>query len=547
MNYGKTVSNAINNGPVSQPIIGRPEMVKNSTEGFVFNTTSEAALERFLILGTEGGTYYASESRATVDAAKNVIEMAVAGNVDVVSTIIKVATARPSRAPKMEPSLFALAVCTAKGTPEVKAKALSALSAVCRIPTHLFTFLQAHKDLGGKTGGRSFQRALQNWYLEKDPSKLAYQVVKYQGRNGWTHRDVLRLARPKAQTPEQNSILSWAVNGSLPLAVSSEAGAYLVAANELLRGEPTKQRAINLIESHGFTHEMVPTKLQKDPDIWAALLPRMPINAMVRNLGRMTANGLIVPFSATTQSVVEKLENVDALRKSRIHPLNVYVALRTYQQGKGTRGSLTWRPDAQILSALEGAFYNAFGNVEPTGKRFMVGLDVSGSMGGFYGYGYNSTVNQTGLMGIPGFTPYEAETLMSLLVAKTEKQTFFGGFSDNFTPLAINSRDNMSSALQKIRSLRMGSTRIAAPMEYATKNRIPVDCFQIYTDNEVNMGGHPCQTLEKYRQATGINAAMVVCAMTSTNFTVADPKDPKQLDVVGFDTAVPALIRQLLV
>ena len=31
--------------------------------------------------------------------------------------------------------------------------------------------------------------------------------------------------------------------------------------------------------------------------------------------------------------------------------------------------------------------------------------------------------------------------------------------------------------------------------------------------------------------------------MTVTNFSVADPHDPGQLDVVGFDAALPQLIR----
>ena len=42
----------------------------------------------------------------------------------------------------------------------------------------------------------------------------------------------------------------------------------------------------------------------------------------------------------------------------------------------------------------------------------------------------------------------------------------------------------------------------------------------------------------------GINAKLVVCGVTATNFTIADPNDPGMLDVVGFDSAVPMLIDQ---
>ena len=44
------------------------------------------------------------------------------------------------------------------------------------------------------------------------------------------------------------------------------------------------------------------------------------------------------------------------------------------------RGKHTWTPVGQIVDALDAAFYTAFENVEPTGKRLLLALDVSGSM-----------------------------------------------------------------------------------------------------------------------------------------------------------------------
>jgi hypothetical protein len=39
--------------------------------------------------------------------------------------------------------------------------------------------------------------------------------------------------------------------------------------------------------------------------------------------------------------------------------------------------------------------------------------------------------------------------------------------------------------------------------------------------------------------------ALVTACMVSNGFTIADPNDPGQLDVVGFDTATPQLIADL--
>ena len=42
------------------------------------------------------------------------------------------------------------------------------------------------------------------------------------------------------------------------------------------------------------------------------------------------------------------------------------------------------------------------------------------------------------------------------------------------------------------------------------------------------------------------DAKAIVVGMTSNGFTFADPNDGGMLDVVGFDTTVPALIADLV-
>lgn len=57
---------------------------------------------------------------------------------------------------------------------------------------------------------------------------------------------------------------------------------------------------------------------------------------------------------------------------------------------------------------------------------------------------------------------------------------------------------------------------------------------------------HPVQALRTYREKTGIAAKLVVVGLVSNGFSIADPEDPGMLDVVGFDTAVPALIADFI-
>ncbi|MEZ5361413.1 MAG: hypothetical protein R2748_03475 [Bryobacterales bacterium] len=59
--------------PQSEPITGRErEMVRNSNGGHVFPVDDWTRLERFLILGAEGGSFYASERALALENAQAV-------------------------------------------------------------------------------------------------------------------------------------------------------------------------------------------------------------------------------------------------------------------------------------------------------------------------------------------------------------------------------------------------------------------------------------------------------------------------------------------
>ena len=74
-----------------------------------------------------------------------------------------------------------------------------------------------------------------------------------------------------------------------------------------------------------------------------------------------------------------------------------------------------------------------------------------------------------------------------------------------------------------------------------------VDGFVVYTDSETWAGAiHPVEALRLYRERTGIAAKLVVVGMVSNGFSIADPDDAGMLDVVGFDTATPAVIADFL-
>src|SRR5438045_1222448 len=61
-------------------------------------------------------------------------------------------------------------------------------------------------------GGRGLRQAVAGW--DAQPADfLAYQAVKYQQRDGWSQRDLLRLAHPKATSEQHQAIYHWLTRG----------------------------------------------------------------------------------------------------------------------------------------------------------------------------------------------------------------------------------------------------------------------------------------------------------------------------------------------
>ena len=519
--------------PQSQPIPGRGQ-VANSAGGFVWQVDCWTRLRRFLVLGNEGGSYYAGERPLTAEACTALLDCAQADPARTVQEIVRVSV--EGRAPKNDPAIFALARLAA--VPQASSLALAAVGQVCRTGTHLFQFAESVQQFRG--WGRGLRRAVAGWYTSRAQKDLAYQLAKYQQRGGWSHRDLLRLSHPTPPTDHHSHAFKWAcVSGSEAWRV--RAGQQIVAPSQdpldlfVAMAEvsvaKSAQAVAALIRERGLPRECVPTQWLNDPAVWEALLEKMPLTALVRNLGKMSAIGLLAPLSNASAEVCRRLGDAESLVKARVHPLSLLLALAVYRQGHGDKGKLSWSPVPQVVDALDSAFYLAFCAVQPTNKRWLLALDVSGSMGCSYVAGTRLSCR-------------EASAAMALVTANVEPRHAFFGFSTRFVPLAISAKQRLDDAVRASSRLPFEATDCSLPMRHALQHKLPVDVFVVYTDNETWAGPiHPSQALREYREKTGIPARLIVVGMVANNFTIADPHDAGMLDVVGFDTTVPEVMR----
>lgn len=507
----------------SQPLIGRlADMHQNQAGGFVFTLSPMQTLKRFLILGTEGGTFYASEKEATHEATENLLHCVTRNGLETVRTIKDVSTR--GLAYKQNPAIFALALAFAKGDPLTRQEVRRSFNAIVRTGTHLFLFAKYATALRG--WGRSLRRAVQDWYLSKDARAVAYQVTKYASREGWTHRDLLRLAHVKPDTEEMNAVLAFAANRIDQFDLykgNQESIRYLRGVLEVKDPKVEPGDALDVIADLKLPREVVPDALYNLPDIRKQVYDNMNFIAMVRNLGAMSASGHLTPNSDFEKRIVDELTNAGKVRGSKVHPLQMLAAYFTYLAGKGARGNLTWTPCQAVIGAVEQTFIASMENVDPCNKRFVIGVDVSPSMD----FGE--------INGIPGLTPRIMAAVTALIIMKKETRVFCGGFADTFAEIPMNSGSSPRQARKAMQEMRgFQGTDAAIPIQHAMDNNIPADCFVIITDNETWSGNrHPTEALNEYRKKMGVPAKLISVGLTATRSSIADPADPGQLDVVG--------------
>ena len=596
--YLKDALDGLNNTPQSRPIPGREaDMARNDAGGYVFQADDFTKLRRFLVLGTEGGSYYASQRDLTAQAAGSVLRCLKANGRRTVQEALEVS--REGRAPRNDQAIFVLAMaCSpAYADEETRRYAFDKIPEICRTATHLFQFVQFVDGMRG--WGEGLMKAVARWYEDKTPDEIAYQAVKYQQRGGWSHKDAIRLSHPNRWVPIDEGtrkVFDWIFGGTAeaetdpelrsqgigtrrsrtinvavrdhfkPGDVRREVGLLpdpILAYEQAQRAE-SGDDVVRVIERYGraLPHEAIPTQFKTDGRVLDALVRAgMPMTALIRNLGNLTKHGVLTPGSEATRIVVAQLGDEDAIRKARVHPVNMLRALYVYSGGRALKGGgrspmystsgNDWNPVADVVDALDAGFYLAFGNVEGHGKRRLIAIDSSGSM-----YWPESQIG-----GIPGFYSMHGAVAMSLVSLHAGDPTtvalfdwhgrshgrgvpgYSSAYTSGLTVVPLSKRQRLDDAIRSVDGVGGGGTDCALPIMWAKEQGLEFDVFEIYTDNQTWAGQvQPVQALRDYRRQSGLDARVAVIGMVANDFTIADPSDAGMLDVVGFDTAAPQLI-----
>lgn len=506
-------------------------MVKNRSGAYAFKASDMTRINRWLLTGSQNNSFFAKKEELTKD---NINIFKAGLNTDLKSVADSMVYAS-THGVSQSTVIFALALMSAEENFDVKQAFKKIFPMIIRTASQLYEFLMYVSDIRGF--GKVIRTAVVSWF--KNNKNLEYQLLKYQSRNGWAHRDVLRKFHIVPSNDVMNALFKWAVSGWKNLSEAEKSLLMVIPYFESIKENDSEENVIRCIREGKLSWEMVigNSKNMTVP-VWEALLENMPINATLRYLATLTANGLFEK-QKNLDLVVSRFLNPEILKKAYIHPLQIAKALSVYEAGgEGGKSSLTYMPNRFIVDMLNRALELSTCTLQSSGKNVMVSVDVSGSM--WYPVSIYGNLNPGKIAGI---------LALSLKKAEGENAKMFM-FSKEFNPINITERTSYSEVLNKqnrdIWPPKFGGTDASLAYKYARENKIPVDVFISITDNESWDGKHPYAELDNYRREVNPYAKAVYMSLSIDSTTLVNPTDLLSYDICGFSDETVKIVQMII-
>ncbi|XP_061167890.1 RNA-binding protein RO60-like isoform X1 [Saccostrea echinata] len=272
----------------------------------------------------------------------------------------------------------------------------------------------------------------------------------------------------------------------------------------------------------------------------------MSMTALIRNLGKMSNLDMFIQENQQSDEeesfeenlILGKLQNRELILMEKVHPVIFLKAINQYKKGHNSSEKTNWAVLPQICTALENGFYLSFENIRPTGKRFLVAVEISKSM--------KDDIQVPGTFSLRAI---DVAAFMVTLAARTEQHSDFIVFSSETPePLSIQSIATIEDVIGRIQHIAATTSNSASDaswvFKYAMQEKKRYDAIVIYTDSKSCKGHpHPVEALKMYRKATEKeDVRLVVCNLSCSDMTIGDIEDKLTMTICGFDSHCPQII-----
>jgi 60 kDa SS-A/Ro ribonucleoprotein len=370
-----------------------------------------------------------------------------------------------------------------------------AFSGVVRTPNDLYDFITLTQSMGCRLNGRRLKRMVNQWLTSK---MSEYWAIKYgsAGKSGMSLRKVLRHFHP-----DHSELFRYLRQGRGEKAFEANLEELpQIRAFEALKQAKTDAEKVKAITEGRLPHEVATSFAGSSKAVWDAIVPQLPVFALVRNLATLERQGVLDGHRALIEG---KLSNPEVIKRSRMFPFR-------FLQASEKVGS-NWATDA-----LRDAVELAFVNVPAIEGRTAVFLDISVSMNG-------------------DFLRTAALFAISIM-----KQTKLNGrlitFNDRAHDVQVSARDSILTQASRIQV--NGCTNVAAPMYKLLQERDKVDTVVLISDEQQNAGTPFYDVLMQYRRSINPNVRSFLINVSPYRNAIVDPKDPQVSYIFGWSDQV---------
>lgn len=296
-----------------------------------------------------------------------------------------------------------------------------------------------------------WRRAIQEWFDKRDPVALFKASIG----NDPSMRDILRMARPKPNSEEQEALFGYFIGKEIPMdRLPKNVQAY--EAYKLDKSGEVPDVDFRMLDSLGIGDSE-----------WAKIASRAPWMMTRMNLNTFARHN-VFKDKELTKVIADRLRNEELIKNARAFPYQLFVAYREVSQNPVVPGEIT--------EALQDAMEIAIENVPVLPGSGFVCVDTSGSMSSpITGSSHGRQASSVRCSDVAG--------LLASAVFRKNRLAQIYTFSHNAVKMNLNPRDTVMTNTTKLNKSG-GGTNISAPMVDLNAQNAKADWVLYVSDNE---------------------------------------------------------------
>ncbi|XP_066247165.1 RNA-binding protein RO60-like isoform X2 [Euwallacea similis] len=447
------------------------------------------------------------------------------------------------------------------GTPELKPEQNQKISAkiteLIQSSEDLFNFVKYYtKWKPASKIPSSVQKIIRRFYTNKTPNELANCVAEVQGMYKWSHKDLIKLAHFKSDSPLKNTVINYILTGKSSDKASEEELKVLdkIKSSDELRKTKESVDAVPILTTHKFSIHQVPSSLQQNFDVWSAAIQNMSISQILPYLLKLYKHSFLKSGSTISNYLLDLFTN--PMQINNVYPMEVFIYMKRFEKGgkpmdvkliqylqeekKLSEADLKKaqsRPEIKcphIVNALNKGFDLACSNFVPTNKRYMVTIDVT------------AEAKRAHCIGSKFLSLQEAAVAFAIFLLRVEKDVIIATFKDDkIDLLSAGKKVSFMDLLKKVTEQKSAYSWLYSPVEWASSEKKHVDVFVNFIHNsyankipkEKNLTKAKYEPIVKYRSKVNLpNSKILNFAPAERNITLYGETPSNVLDILGFDT-----------